>query len=66
VNPEQIRLSLLAEKALQEAVKKVIDDARRKGRTLVVWEQGAVRYIPADQLPAASSPTGDASTQGGV
>jgi hypothetical protein len=41
----------LAETALKEAVKKVVEEARRRGGTLVVWKDGAVARIPADQLP---------------
>ncbi len=42
-----------AEKAMQDAVRRVIEEARRTHGTVVVWEQGAVREIPADQLPPA-------------
>jgi hypothetical protein len=40
-----------AAKAMQEAADKVVEDARRTHGTVVVWENGAVRHIPADQLP---------------
>ena len=50
-----------AEKALQDAVQRVIEEARRTHGTVVVWEQGAVREIPADQLPP---PTDHAATGG--
>ncbi len=50
-------LSELAEKALQEAVEKVIENARRNNHTLVVWEDGAVRHIPPDQLPPPKQPS---------
>jgi hypothetical protein len=47
----------LAEKALQEAVDRVVEEARRTHSTLVVWEDGAVREIHADQLPPATVPS---------
>jgi hypothetical protein len=51
----------LAEKAMQQAVKGVIEEARRTNGVLVVWENGAVRHISAAELPptdqAESSPT---------
>ncbi len=40
-----------AEAALKEAVRKVIEEARRTGSTLAVWKDGRVVKIPADQLP---------------
>jgi hypothetical protein len=46
----------LAETALKEAVRKVVEEARRRGGTLVVWKDGAVAEIPADQLPDSSEP----------
>jgi hypothetical protein len=45
-----------AETALKEAVKKVVQEARRTGGTLVVWQDGAVAEIPADQLPDPDEP----------
>ena len=44
-----------AETALREAVKEVVDEARRTNGVVVVWEDGAVRRIPADQLPPADN-----------
>jgi hypothetical protein len=49
---EEQSLAQMAETALKEAVKKVVEEARRTGGTLVVWQNGAVAEIPADQLPA--------------
>jgi hypothetical protein len=43
-----------AETALREAVEGVVEEARRTHGVVVVWENGAVRRIPSDQLP----PTG--------
>ena len=48
---EEQSLGEQAEAALKEAVQKVTQEARRTGATLVVWKQGAVVEIPADQLP---------------
>jgi hypothetical protein len=48
--------STLAEtplKALQEAADGVVDEARRTNSVVVVWENGAVRRIPASELPPA-------------
>jgi hypothetical protein len=49
---EEQSLGQQAETALKEAVKKVVEEARRTGGTLVVWQNGAVAEVPADQLPA--------------
>jgi hypothetical protein len=45
-----------AEKAMQEAADGVVEEARRTHGVVVVWENGAVRRIPADQLPPAENP----------
>lgn len=41
------RLSILdkAEIAMQEAVKKVVEEHRKSGRPLAVWENGKVKKI---------------------
>ena len=39
-----------AEKALRQAVKKVIADRKMRGWPLVVWENGKVVKIPASKL----------------
>jgi hypothetical protein len=44
-----------AERAMQEAADKVVEEARRTHGVVVVWENGAVRRIPADQLPPAGN-----------
>ncbi len=49
-------LTQMAETALKEAVKKVVQEGRRTGGTLVVWQDGAVAEIPADQLPNPAAP----------
>jgi hypothetical protein len=43
---EEQSLGQKAETALKEAVKKVVEEARRTGGTLVVWKNGAVAEIP--------------------
>jgi thymidine phosphorylase len=40
-----------AEKAMQAAADGVVEEARRTHGTIVVWENGAVRHIRADELP---------------
>lgn len=39
-----------AEKALKEAVHEVIEDHKRTGRPVVIWRNGKVVRIPANQL----------------
>ncbi len=39
-----------AEKALKEAVREVIEDHKRTGRPVVIWRNGKVVRIPANQL----------------
>jgi hypothetical protein len=41
-----------AELAMQDAAERVVEDARRTHGVVVVWEQGTVRQLPPDQLPA--------------
>ena len=54
---EEQSLAQRAETALKEAVQKVVQEARRTGATVVVWEDGAVVEIPADQLPSPTTRT---------
>jgi hypothetical protein len=54
--PREQPLAQRAETALKDAVDKVAQEARRSGTTVVVWQQGAVVEIPADQLPAPVAP----------
>ena len=54
---EEQSLSQQALTALQEAVDEVVEEARRTHGTVVVWEDGAVRHIPADQLPPTKLPS---------
>jgi hypothetical protein len=50
-------LARLAMQALQEAVDKVVEEARQKDGILVVWEDGAVRHIRARDLPPRKPPS---------
>lgn len=45
-----------AEKAMQEAADRVVEEARRTNNSVVVWENGAVRHITPDQLPPTTTP----------
>ena len=47
-------MSLLAYKALREAVAKTILDHKKTGDPIVVWKNGKVVWIPASQLPIKS------------
>jgi hypothetical protein len=51
-----------AEKAMQDAADKVVEEARRSYGVVVVWENGAVRQIPADELRPLQSATADERT----
>jgi len=44
------KIALLAEKALKKAVANVIVQHRQKNLPLVVWKNGRVVKIPANQL----------------
>jgi len=46
-----------AEKAMQEAADGVVEEARRTHGVVVVWENGEVRRIPADELPPVKKPS---------
>jgi hypothetical protein len=46
-----------AEKAMQEAADGVAEEARRTGGVVVVWENGAIRHLTADQLPPPKQPS---------
>jgi hypothetical protein len=52
-----LKLHRNTEKALQEAADGVAEEARRTGGEVVVWEDGAIRYITADQLPPPKKPS---------
>jgi len=40
----------MAEEALKKAVARVVEEHRRSGEPLVVWRDGEVVHVPADQL----------------
>jgi hypothetical protein len=64
---EALSLGQKAERALQEAVNGVVEEARRTHGSVVVWENGSVRRIPADQLPASEAgPSGPSSEKDGT
>ena len=44
-------ISRKADKALKVAVAKVVEERRRSGDPLVVWQNGKVVKIPASRLP---------------
>ena len=50
---------------LLDAMDKAVHDALRKhkllGESIVVWEDGKVKIIPADQIPLNGESNGDAS-----
>jgi hypothetical protein len=54
---EEESLCQQARNALQDAADRVVEEARRTNGTLVVWENGAVRHVPADQLPPPKQPS---------
>ncbi len=39
-----------ADRALKMAVRKLIEERKRKGQPLIIWRDGRVFKIPADQL----------------
>ena len=47
---QQMALHKKAEKAMREAVRKVVAEHRRIGAPLVVWKNGKVQYITAQKL----------------
>jgi hypothetical protein len=47
---EKFKLAFLAEKALKEAVREVIQDHKREGNPIAVWKNGKVVQIPAKEL----------------
>jgi membrane-bound ClpP family serine protease len=50
-------LALLAEEALKKAVADVIAEHKRTGEPLVIWRDGKVVKIPADQLEVREAQT---------
>jgi hypothetical protein len=43
-------LSSKADAAFRQAAKKIIQRARQTGTSVVIWEQGRVKKIPATEL----------------
>jgi hypothetical protein len=41
--------------ALRQAARNVVEEARRKGTSVVVWQDGEVKEIPADKLPDSAT-----------
>jgi hypothetical protein len=59
MNPDDnLTLFQKAAKAMQEAADGVVEEARRTGGEVVVWEDGAIRHIPASQLPPTNRTSG--------
>jgi hypothetical protein len=52
---EKMTHSEKGDAALRQAARKMVEEARRKGGSVVVWQNGQVREIPADQLPDPAS-----------
>ncbi len=52
-----------AEEAMQDAADHVVEEARRTGGSVVVWENGAVRHIPASELPPAKGRNRDTTAR---
>lgn len=50
-----------AKMAMQEAADGVADEARRTGGEVVVWQDGAIRHIPASQLLPTTRIFGDSN-----
>lgn len=59
-----IPLEIRAEEAMKKAVEKTIEEHRRTGDPIVIWKEGKVVKIPADQIevrePEAEYKTRDA------
>jgi hypothetical protein len=53
---DNLSLPEKAKAALQQAARKVAEEAKRTGATVVVWKDGQVREIPGSQLPDVSPP----------
>jgi DhnA family fructose-bisphosphate aldolase class Ia len=47
---KDVSLSSKVEAAFRQAASKVVQRARQTGTPVVVWEEGRVKEIPADQL----------------
>jgi hypothetical protein len=47
---EKIPMAFLAEEALKKAVARAIADHKRDGDPIVIWREGQVVKVPADQI----------------
>ena len=47
---EGVIVSLNAEKAIKKAIRGVIADRRMRGEPLIIWKNGKVVKVPANQL----------------
>lgn len=52
---EEMTWAEKAEEALKQAVEEAIEEHRRMGVPIVVWENERVRIIPAEEIPPLSS-----------
>jgi len=52
-NTNKASLTKKAVQAMTEAVAKVVNDHRRRGRPLAVWRNGKASWIPADEVGAS-------------
>lgn len=43
-------LTKLADAAFEQAARKVIERARQTGTPVIVWEDGAVKEVPPDEM----------------
>jgi hypothetical protein len=55
VNDPDVELVAKARQALKEAVADAIEDHRQTGDPIVVWKDGKVVEVPAEQLSARES-----------
>ena len=49
-NNKSIRISELADKAFREVSKKLVQDHRQTGDSLVIWRDGKVCHVPASEI----------------
>jgi hypothetical protein len=52
---EEMTWAEKAEQALKEAVAEAIEEHRRMGVPIVIWKDGRVQIIPADEIPPLAS-----------
>jgi hypothetical protein len=48
---EEMTWAEKAEEALRRAVAKAIEEHRRMGVPIVIWKEGRVQIIPAEEIP---------------